>query len=226
MEHKNVIASVSDLDEEKGIVVVAANAIGNIDAHKDISLPGSFTKTLSENFKRVKWFKNHNQNELIGVPIEGSEDGNYLKIKGKINLDKELGRDIYADYKLYAEFGRTLEHSIGVDAIKKETKNGIRNVSEWKLWEYSTLTNWGANENTPMLSMKAAYTQEDLVSEIEWLEIKLRKGDFTDNKFIQIESQLKSLKTLVMKPSNDTSKTQPLTTIIAAIDTFNKSLKH
>ncbi len=37
---------------------------------------------------------------------------------GQLNLEKQIGRDTLADYKLFAENGRTLEHSIGVKAIK------------------------------------------------------------------------------------------------------------
>jgi hypothetical protein len=48
-------SKVEDVDN-KGRVIVAANALGNVDNMKDMSMEGSFTKTLNENFKRVRWF--------------------------------------------------------------------------------------------------------------------------------------------------------------------------
>ena len=105
---------VNDVDE-KGRVVICVNAFGNEDTDGDISVQGSFTKTLKENFARVKWYLNHNQNILLGVPIEGFEDANYLKMTAQFNMNKQISRETYEDYKLYAEYGKTLEHSIGVD---------------------------------------------------------------------------------------------------------------
>jgi HK97 family phage prohead protease len=157
MEIKQKLYSTKaeDLDK-KGRVLIAVNAFDNVDADGDISKPGSFKKTLAENFNRVRWFLNHDVTILLGVPIKGYEEGNHLKMQAQFNLEKQVARDTYEDYKLYAEHGKSLEHSVGLQAIKwaiDETK-GIRTISEWKLWEFSTLTHWGANENTPLLGIK------------------------------------------------------------------------
>ena len=42
--NKNIKSQIKDIGE-KGIVVVAANAFNNVDAQKDVSLPGSFNST-------------------------------------------------------------------------------------------------------------------------------------------------------------------------------------
>jgi len=200
--YKDLETKIEDVDE-KGRVLVAANAIGNVDADTDRSLPGSFTKTLKENFNRLKWFLNHDKNLLLGVPVEGSESGSQLKMLGQLNMKKQLSVDTYEDYKLYAEYGKSLEHSIGVEAVKKEMQDGVRNVSEWKLWEYSTLTSWGANPLTPMIGIKA---EKDIIETIEWLNVKLKKGNYTDEKFSRIEKQLLQLKSLLIEPDNSTQE--------------------
>src|SRR6188768_744218 len=205
-QYKDLQATIKDVDE-KGRVLVAADAIGNEDSDKDISEPGSFTKTLSENFSRLKWLLNHNTDYLVGVPIEGKEKNPHLEMLGQLNLKKQLGRDVYEDYKLYAEYNKSLEHSIGVQAVKKEQKGETRHIYEWKLWEYSTLYGWGANEQTPLLSIKS---NKSIVDEIDWLEIKLRKGNFSDEKFINIESQLKQLRSLCLEPEQSTYKEEPI----------------
>ncbi len=205
-QYKDYSATIKDVDE-KGRVLVAANAIGNRDSDKDISHPGSFQKTLSENFARLKWFLNHNSDYLIGVPIEGKEKNPYLEMLGQINMKKQLGQDVYEDYKLYAQYGKSLEHSIGVEAVKKEQKDDTRHIYEWKLWEYSTLYGWGANENTPALSIKS---EKSIADEIDWLEIKFRKGNFSDEKFLDIEKQLKLLRSLTIEPVQTTQSDEPI----------------
>lgn len=204
-QYKDYVSSVKDIDE-KGIVIVAANAIGNVDSDKDMSIDGSFDKTLSEGFKRLKWFLNHDRNLLLGVPIEGKQSGKYLEMKGQLNLKKQIAKDTYEDYKLYAEHGKTLEHSIGVEAVKWEQQGDTRMVKEWKLWEYSTLTSWGANEDTPMLGIKSA---DSIIEAIDWLNVMLKKGNYSDEKFLQIEEKINSLKSLFTEPVVTTQVKEP-----------------
>lgn len=203
-QYKDFNSQIKDLDE-KGRVLVAANAIGNVDSDNDISKEGSFDKTLREGFKRVKWLLNHGD-ILLGVPIEGKQNGKYLEMLGQLNMKKQISRDIYEDYKLYAEHGKTLEHSIGVNAIKWSMKEDVREVTEWKLWEYSTLTRWGANEDTPMLGIKEAKSNEDA---LQLLDLMLRKGKYSDERFNLIENKIKELKSLMQEPVITTQENEP-----------------
>lgn len=195
--------TVKDIDQ-KGQVVIAANAFDNEDADGDISAPGSFQKTLKEHFKRTRWFYNHDKSILLGVPIEGVEEYPYLKMTGRLNLEKQISRDVYSDYKLYAEYGKSLEHSVGVNPVQRDSKDRKR-VMEWKLWEYSTLSSWGANSNTPMLGIKSI---KDMREAIDWLDIMLRKGDYTDERFKQIELQIKNIRSLTQEPEHHATTQQ------------------
>lgn len=212
--YKSFKSQIKDIDQ-KGRVVVAANAFGNVDSQGDISNYGAFAKTLKENFDRVRWLLNHDGNKLLGVPIEGTETPQYLQIVGQLNMEKQLSRDVYADYKLYAEYGKSLEHSIGVDPIKYDIQGQVRKVTEWKLWEFSTLTTWGANSNTPMLAIK---------SEVDWLNLQMEKGDYSDEKFQEIEKHLAILKSLITEPTDVTPVTEPIDWKSLS-DTFINSLK-
>lgn len=219
-QYKEFKSSIEDVDD-KGRILVAANAIGNVDADKDRSMTGSFDKTLKENFSRLKWFLNHDKNLLLGVPIEGKQDGKYLKLLGQLNMQKQISRDTYEDYKLYAEYGKTLEHSIGVEPVEGKWKmnNGIRDVHEWKLWEYSTLTSWGANWDTPMMGIKSL---TELPDAIDWIELKIRKGKFSDEKFKRLENSLNLLRSLIKEPDTSTHKHKP-NNVIKAIDAYINS---
>lgn len=180
----------TDLDEEKGIVTVAVNGIGVVDSQNDISMPGSFNKTLSENISRMKWFLNHDTTQLLGVPLEGAEKDGNLIMTGQLNLAKQIGRDTLEDYKLYASAGRTLEHSIGVQAIKRDQKDK-RKVLEWKMWEYSTLTSWGSNPQTFLVGIKSD-GPETVRKNIEFLREAL-KMRYTDERLKQYEMKLDML---------------------------------
>ena len=181
----------NDVDE-KGIVTVAVNGIGVKDSQGDISMPGSFDKTLTEHIHKMRWFLNHKTDQLLGVPLSGKEENGNLVMVGKINLEKQMGRDVLADYKLYAENGRTLEHSIGVSAVKRDEADKSK-VLEWKMWEYSTLTAWGANPQTFLVNIKSA-TREQVEEAARFLS-KAAEGKYghSDERLNSFDMELKKL---------------------------------
>ena len=183
--------------DTKGRVLIAVNAFGNTDSDGDISAPGSFKKTLKENFNRVRWFLNHDTTILLGVPIKGYEEEGFLKMEAQFNMEKQIARDTYEDYKLYQEYGKSLEHSVGLQAIKFniDQDKQIRTVTEWKLWEFSTLTHWGSNENTPLLGIKANTTLENILSKFtpdEIIEVlnRMNIGNYSDTRKREAEKAL------------------------------------
>jgi len=211
---KSLTSTIKDLDKQ-GRVIVAANAFGNVDSQKDVSMPGSFSKTIKQDFIRLKWFLNHDTRILLAVPIDAQETKDYLQVTGQINMDKEIGRDTYADYKLYAEYGKSLEHSIGVDCKDSVIDQGVRKVTEWKWWELSTLTAWGANERTPMLDIKSA----DPTKQIEWMALQLKKGDYTDERFTEIDKALNLLLKSLVEPDPSTHDQPIIASDLAGIST-------
>ena len=181
----------NDVDGEKGIVTVAVNGIGVKDSQDDISQPGSFKKTLKENIGRMRWYLNHRTDQLLGVPIEGKEEGGNLIMTGQLNLAKQMCRDILADYKLFAENGRTLEHSIGVQAIKRDPEDA-RKVLEWKMWEYSTLTSWGSNPQTFLVGIKSA-TREQVQDACDFIRKAFQQHGYSDERLKAYDMELNLL---------------------------------
>ena len=192
--NKSIITKANDVDEQ-GRVVIAVNAIGNEDADGDISMPGSFNKTLKEDFARLKWFLNHDPSILLGVPISGEEKDDLVQMTSQFNMKKQISRDTYEDYKLYAEHGRTLEHSIGVNAINRN-KSNPKEVLQWKMWEYSTLTNWGANERTPLLDIKSM-DKQSAEEHIKFIEEAL-KGKYSDDRLKYMSQTLDLIRKAVI----------------------------
>lgn len=205
---KGLIKSTIVDYDEKGIITVAANAFGNIDADRDISMPGSFTKTIKEHFSRLRWFKNHKQDQSLGVPIEAKESEEYLIVRGELNLEKQIGRDTYSDYKIFAKYGLSLEHSVGVDAVRhhQDKDNNVRKVLEWKWWEFSTLDGWGANDRTHAIDIKSQNPMQ-LKSTLGVLELMFKEGDYRDETFIEIEKSISRIRSLI---DNDFIISQPV----------------
>jgi len=190
--------------DEKGFVSFYANAFNNMDSMRDISLPGSFSKTIKENAARIRHFKYHDHRLMPGVVTELKEDDFGLLVTSKLILDTQLGKETYEQYKAMFEAGKQMEHSVGVNAIKYEVtdpddwEKRVRKVSEWKLWEVSTLTAWGANDRALAVSIKdlEGATREEIENEIIFLKSLLNISTYSDMKLDQIEKQMNFLQTL------------------------------
>lgn len=187
MNEMKLITKSNKVDDA-GIVTVAVAAFGNTDSQNDISEKGSFARTLKENRKRFKHFLNHNQDWLVGCPIDAYEDAQHLVFVSEINLDTQLGRDVYSNYKLYQKNGLTLEHSVGVEDVKRDPFDR-RKVLEWMLWEFSTLYSWGANERTPLLDLKQLDFGHNPGAAIHFIRDAL-KLKFSDNTLQAYEGYL------------------------------------
>lgn len=178
----------ADVDE-KGIVTVAVNGIGIEDTQKDISMPGSFVDTIRDDIGRMRHFLNHDMTQLLGVPLYGEEKADNLIVESQLNLNKQIGRDILTDYKLYAEAGRTLEHSVGVKALVRD-KEDKRKVLKWRMYEFSTLTAWGANPNTYLVGIKSASSAQQVRDAVDFLKLACKQKGYSDERFMSIEREL------------------------------------
>ena len=213
----NLLIKASSLQlkyyDKDGTVIFVANAFGNEDSARDVSLKGSFAKTIKEGFGRVRYLFAHDQQRKIGEPLEAWESDDGLIIKAVLNLNKDDGRNVYEDYKLAAEYGKSVEHSVGVIPIKSRGKDP-RYVTEWKLVEVSYIPMWGANPATPMIALK----------DEEFAKYCVANGNYTDCYIKKLEPVVTPLD---KEPFSDTllqlkSIIEPPQT---ALDSFYKKLK-
>ena len=216
MEFKQLSYDLKELDEEKGIVTAYANAYNFKDSDGDISAYGSFDKTVSENFKRIRVLKDHNPTMMIGVPLMIDTKDTYgLLTTSQFNMQKDLGRDMFQDVKLMHENNLNAELSIGYKVMQRDVKNKSI-INEYKLMEYSFLSSWGANELSTVQGIKSIKSTYGILELIE----KSYNLDYSDERLRQIETLLKSLSD---EPSNiDTLKEQPI--ILETLKTFSQSL--
>ena len=129
-----------------------AAVFDTVDTGGDIIEKGAFTKSIAENFDRIKILSQHQDYELpIGKPLELREDDKGLFIRAKIS-DTQKGRDIQTLLK----DGVLNELSIGYDAIDfyYDGDTHIRHLKEVRLWEVSIVT-WAMNEQAQISEVKS-----------------------------------------------------------------------
>lgn len=213
MKRKQIAYDIKDFDEKEGIVKAYANAYDFKDDDGDISRKGSFDKTAKENFKRIRVLKDHNPTISLGVPLELDTSDNYgLLTTTKFNLKKEVARDMFTDIQLMKDNGLNAELSIGYSVISRDQKNESI-ITEYKLYEYSFLTSWAANELSTVQGIKNIKSHYGIMALIE----QAYNLKYSDTRLKQIENILTTLK--VKEPSNtpDTSSIEPL---IQTLTTF------
>ena len=179
--YKNM-SEISDMSDE-GIIVGYANVYNVKDLQGDISAFGSFAKTVTERKNKIKIFKNHNDSQLVGVPVEMDIADPYgLKVSIKMLMDTELGRDAYKEVKFLNENGFESGMSIGGWVMKRNEKNKSE-ILEYKLKEISLLTtSEPANPFSVVSAVKAINELEQMKQDDFWKIIeKAYNEKFSDN---------------------------------------------
>lgn len=220
MQFKQVSHEIKELDDAKGIVVAYASVYNNIDADGEVIVPGAFTKTIQENKKRIRVLKDHDPRIGLGVPLDINGTDPYgLLTTTQFNLKKEVSRDMYEDIKLFLANGLNAELSIGFQTIKSieeqmDEETEVEKITEVKLWEYSFLSNWAANERAIVQNVKNK--KEDAME----LLVKMYNLPYSDSRLKQIESLLISLE--VNEPLEpNTPNAEPIITDSKANELYN-----
>jgi HK97 family phage prohead protease len=190
VRQKSVSYQVKEMDDSEGIVIAYANIYGNEDFDGDISMPGSFDKTVTESYKKLRVFKDHNKFIQLGIPIEKpkTDDPIGLLTTTKFNLQKEVSRDMFSDIKLNMQYQKDTDLSIGYNVVKRDQKDSKR-ITEYALWEYSFLSNWGANSRAIVTGVKNL----EKVDYIKTFLVDAYNLNYSDSRLISIENILKSL---------------------------------
>lgn len=189
METKGLNTEVKGIDDAKGYVEAYANAYDNEDSDKDISHRQSFVKTVKEDFKRIRVYKNHDQTILVGVPKMLDPNDPYgLKTGTQFNMNTDAGKNMFFDVKAIHDNGQNADLSIGYRVVSRDQKDS-RVITEYKLKEYSFLTSWGANPLAVATSIKNA---KDPKSVIDFL-VKAYNLPYSDGRLIALEDILRTL---------------------------------
>jgi HK97 family phage prohead protease len=133
----------------EGTFVGLGAVYNNVDLGNDMILPGAFTKTLAEKGGEVPLLMGHDSRMPIGrATVTDSPQG--LIVQGKLILEADGSRSAYALLKERVIKGL----SIGYDTVKSQMVDGVRRLSELKLWEIS-LTPFPMNPEAMITSVKS-----------------------------------------------------------------------
>lgn len=198
IKHKHYKSEVMDV-ADKGIVTIAISRFDNEDMGGDIARKGAFERTFREGIHRIKHYMDHSLKQAanVGLPVKMYETSTHAVVESALNLEKELSRDLFSDYKFFKEHGRTLEHSYGYETMNgKPRATRGEEILELKMYEYSTV-GLGMNPETPLIDLKS-FT-------VESLEGYLKKFDVSKTRALEIESIILNIK------SWETHNPKPLT---------------
>lgn len=212
---------ILDIDDSKHTVKAVINTFNVPDDQLEESLPGSFKKTFKENFNNIFWYVNHEPEHMPGITTELYETQKEAVAVGRFNMNKKLGSELFEDYKLFAEYNSSLQHSVRVMPIKWKSErmsdgNILWRVSEWKMREWSSLTQKGSNPITPVLELKNSPENLDILK----AALNMRVAD---EKLKMIESKIQEIEETLKAAGQATAKNEP-SKLISALDKLSKTL--
>src|SRR5204862_290848 len=122
-----------------GTVEGYASLFGEIDAARDMVMPGAFARTLkSRGLRRIPMLFQHDPAEPVGVWLELTEDFRGLRARGKLIPDVARARELIALVRAGAVDGL----SIGFRTVKGriDPASRVRKIIDLDLWEISIVT--------------------------------------------------------------------------------------
>ena len=141
---------------EDGTIEGYGSVFGNVDEWDDIIAAGAFKNTIAAHktagtMPAMLW--QHESDAPLGVWTEMSEDANGLRIKGKLCLETEKGKEALALLKMSAING------LSIGFVSKEwtynNDTNIRTLTDIDLWEVSLVT-FPANKKARVTNVKSA----------------------------------------------------------------------
>jgi HK97 family phage prohead protease len=162
IEQKSFRLDVKTVSDE-GRVMGTLSPYGNVDSQGDVVVYGAFDKTVAEKNGVFPLLWQHNASLPIGIQLV-TQTPKSLDTDALINLDKQLGREVFSDVKMWQKHGLQFGLSIGYSTVKaRERKDGIRELIEVKLFEGSLVT-FPANE---LATVSSAKSLNSIIEEIK-----------------------------------------------------------
>lgn len=242
-EIKDCDLKTLDVDDTSRRVKVALSKIGVKDFDNDIIEKNAFDKTIKERGPKGKnliWHLTDHWASLKNAVGKFSDlfmEGDYLV--GVTDIPATTwGNDVLEFYKS----GTINQHSIGFRTVKREvvgegSDDAYSVLKEIMLYEGSAVL-WGANENTPTLSVGKSLTKEEATSEyaktleeLGKLTKMFKSGHLSDQSYELIEIKISQLSTRLQQLFDEA--TQPavkavepdVNEVLDVLTTFKKSFK-
>ena len=200
LERKDIEIELKDADEDgdEAVFTGTASVMGVKDLHGEIIDEGAFDKTLKKHSSKFALLADHDSRKRIGL-AELSVDGKKLKIKGTLNIAKQIGKDVLSDIKFGIKHNIPLGLSIGFNTDKETVIDDVRHLQQIELWETSAVT-FPANTGSRITGAKAAMAKNDfrldLSGVISYCDLQKVKPQDVG----QVEMAIKALNRLLSIP--------------------------
>ena len=130
-----------DDEEEKGVFSGYGSIFGNKDLGNDVMVQGAFAKSIaSKGAKGVKLLYQHDAKEPIGVFDEIIEDRKGLRVKGRLAMGTQKGREVYELMKMGAIDGLSIGYRVSPKGADYDERGKKRMLKEVDLMEISAVT--------------------------------------------------------------------------------------
>ena len=194
--------TLSDVDENLGIVSGYGSIFGNLDSDNDIIEKGAYKRTLKNNGNRIKYIYNHQIDKPIGRMKELEEDEKGLRFVAEVPKTT-FGKEVLELMK----YNIIDEISVGISVLDNDNKeDGTRLIKEVKLYEVSAVT-LAANDQAKILEVKGQKDGEYIIKRFNNL-IKFIKNaeSVTDELGYAVEYELEMLKSLIARDKTHQSE--------------------
>lgn len=159
MQTKDMSFAVKAAGESDGLsegqIVAYASVFDNVDSYGDRMVKGAFANTLvewKESGRTIPLLFGHNMTDPmmnIGAVLNAEEDDRGLKITAQFDLDQQVSAQVYRLVKSR----RLSELSFAFDVVNSKDAEGVRELTEVKLYECSIVP-IGANPETEIIAVK------------------------------------------------------------------------
>lgn len=130
-----------DDDEQEGMFSGYGSIFGNKDLGNDVVVAGAFAQSIGrKGAKAVKLLYQHKQDEPIGVFDEIIEDRRGLKVKGRLAMGTQRGREVYELMKMGAIDGLSIGYRVDAKGYDYDEKRKRRYLKSVDLMEISAVT--------------------------------------------------------------------------------------
>lgn len=216
---KNITDGISDIDLKTSTIKGYASVFGNVDSDNDIIVKGSYAKTVKDwgpqGKARIKHCWQHDITDPFLKNTELYEDNYGLAFISTAPAELKDVQFVQDRIKLI-QAKLVDEVSVGIVPIRADRKDGIRSITENKLFEYSSVT-LASNELARITSVKGITATADIIERLskksELIIGFLKNGTVTDDCFMMVEyyheQLLKHISDLLAAPSTDTQQPAP-----------------
>ena len=164
MSQKHYIDTPFEIKDmsDSGVFTGLGSAFGNIDFGNDIVAPGAFSASLEAmqakgRMPAMLW--QHRQGEPIGAYKSMTETKDGLVVEGQLALKTQRGAEAYELMKMGAVSGLSIGGWTTADSY--DSKNDIRTITQFELWEVSVVT-FPMNDEARIAAVKSIQEIGDL----------------------------------------------------------------